>query len=266
MTGWLNKNMKKIVLSLLLSVGTIAYSNAIPKWLSEIFGCTWAWSGNAIGKGTDANGMCKYERPMSGSSWLWGSCGTTMEKYTIPCDADPNFRPVRRRTYGEADYQFIANEMVALASNNYNVDPAWTDPIQLQESNTVLNAAVAFKLSLAGYTFDPNWLTLENEPCPVPQPTNAAVIPQYYTFINADCTNNVAVYPNPNSGNFDLQINNYKDVLSLQVIRISDMSSVLSLTSNFTFNNSIKLNTVAGLHYLRIVTLTGVIYKNILIQ
>lgn len=265
MAGWLKKIMKKIVLGLLLFFGTVAYGYATPKWLNEMFGCSWTWSSLATPKGTNDIGLCKYERQMTGTSWLWGSCGTVTEKYAIPCDADPNFRPIPV-TYTTPNYQMIANEMAILEATNHPIDPDWKDTAKLRQDNKVLIGAISYKLELAGYTFDPIWLTLKDEPCPVPQPTNPILIPQNYSFINSDCTNNVTISPNPNSGDFNLEINNYQDIISLQVIRQSDLSSVLSLNNNFTENIPINLITIPGYHYIRIVTKTGVIFKTIMIQ
>lgn len=256
--------MKKVFLVFLLIITSTYNIFAVPKWLSEIFSCTWSWKGDASFVSA-SNGMCKYERTMKGRSWLWGQCADVSYTYTIPCGMDQNNIPIPPAFQGTS-YETIADNMTVLQAQGYNVNPLWTNPVELRNSETLLQDAVTFKLSLAGYTFDPNWLNLVEEPCPVPAPTNAVLVPQDFVFVNADCTLNLTVAPNPNNGTFALTINNYQDVLSLQIIRESNLNVIATKTAPFTLNTNFSLNTASGYYLIRVTTKSGVIYKHILIE
>ncbi|MFN4083301.1 MAG: hypothetical protein ACK4K9_06680 [Bacteroidia bacterium] len=89
--------------------------------MTEIYRCTWRWDGDATLKSTNSNGtMCSYERPMKGSSWLWGDCGTETYTYTIPCEHDPNFFPIPDEL-SEQFYTTIAQNMINLENLGFNI-------------------------------------------------------------------------------------------------------------------------------------------------
>lgn len=256
--------MKKTLFATCIMLCISMNTHAVPKWLSEIFGCTWTWS-SAARPVAGGGGMCKYERDMSGHSWLWGDCGTETYTYTIPCSDNPDFYPVPPEYQGPS-YGTIAHNMDQLAAVGYQVKPEWRDEGRLRGDENILREAVTFRLELAGYEINPEWFNLVENPCPVPQPTTSIRVPQAYTFINGDCSDEVVIYPNPNSGEFSIQINGFENATGFDIVRERDMSVVLTRYAPLNQVEQINITQPAGYYILRVVLVSGVIYKRFIIQ
>lgn len=257
--------MKKLIIFSMMLLCIIKVQ-AVPRWLSEMFGCTYSWNYAKSAVQVGQNGsMCTYEREMVGTSWLWGTCDPVNYTFTIPCNLNPNFAPLPPEYQGVQFYA-IAAKMAELEALGFSIDTIWKNPIKLEESQTVLRQAISFRLELAGYEVNQSWFDLQHEPCPIPTPTQTVLLPQNYLFINADCLPYPVMYPNPTSGQFTVELKNYNDVTRIEIIRQSDFTMIYNKIGSFDLLNSINLTQPPGSYLLRVITRTGVIYKWFIVQ
>jgi hypothetical protein len=138
----------------------------------------------------------------------------------------------------------MAENMSNLAVLNYPIEPEWMDPEELKNDPAVLEAALSFRLALAGYDVDPSWFGLTSDPCPVPMPTQSITIPQNHIYINLECDHDVVLYPKPNTGSFNVQIAYYASVTELVVVRNSDQYVAYSKTTPFSSDEPVSFSPV----------------------
>jgi hypothetical protein len=255
--------MRKLLLLLTLSFMTIS-SFAVPKWLGDIFSCSYragAWEQAGM-----SGDFCKWERKLVSTSWLW-HCDDIYQETSQPCNLDPNLMPIPiPEEYQGIAYGTIASNMSELALLNYPVEPEWMDAEELENNPAVLEAALTFRLTLAGYDVDPAWFDLTSDPCPVPAPTLTIQVPAAQRYINLECDDDVILYPNPNTGNFNVQIAYYEDVTELEVIRNSDQYVAYSKNTALNSTEPVTFTPVAGTYTLRLHTPVGIYTKQFIVE
>lgn len=250
--------MKKITLLLFLFVATSAinHSQALPNWVKQMFGCTWTWISQPQPVEILPNGLCRFEQAMYGSSWLWGDCGVDVRSYTSSCELPYAGRPPLPEG---PDFQLIANEMGNLYSLGFTgVDSNWINPTFLENNPSELLEAIEYRLELAGYDYDPNWLNLIYEPCPVPAPTITIQLPQEYEYLII-CP--IVVYPNPTQGIFTIDLDaNYQNTTKIEVVQNTTGTIVYTKDQNIISSEIIDItNELSGNYTIRVYTTAGMI-------
>lgn len=247
--------MKKLFLIVMLFAVTSAANRAqaVPKWLGEMFGCSWQWIGSPSYT-VLANGQCKFTQSVTGSSWLWGSCGTETYEWVTNCETPFMNRPPLPEG---PSYQMVAGTLENLRGVGYvEIDPNWTDPEYLESYPGEFQEAVVYRLYLAGYIYNSNWEYLVEEPCPVPGPSTTVYVAQANVFFN-QCP--LSISPNPSTGVFTVDISGfYNNVTKIQVVSNSTSQVIYQKLTGFAASEQVDISSEdEGYYTLIVYTLSG---------
>lgn|GEM_PF-2385521 len=248
-----------MILSLFITSSVFTETQALPKWFTEIFSCSWSWVGAPVPTPLPG-GQCSYSQSMTGSSWLWGGCGTVSFSWVGSCDLPLSQRPPLPEG---PSYAQVATVMGQLRESGHSgIKAGWTDAVFLEANPSEFQEAVEYRLELAGYSYQSSWENLVDDPCPVPAPTLTVVEAQASVYLNT-CA--LTIYPNPTTGNFSIDLTGiYTNVTQIEVININESSIVYSKTSGFSAIETVNISSEsAGYYSVVIHTLTGTLTETV---
>ena len=243
-----------------------------PKWLGEIFGCRWNPKAEVNCTPIPGNsGMCQCEYTFKNitGSWLWGACGDIVLINNTACEWYPH-QALFEELVDKFHKKMVADYYADRIGVDSEVDSLWTDSTNFNDSTTFFNA-IKYRVELAGYVWDDNWMTLSNDPCPVPIPTETVIDAQHHVYYNSDCGTNLIVYPNPNNGVFTIDLENLGELVvsKLEIIKASDFSVVYSNNSinlHYEVTLTVTLPEDNGTYYILAYTANGILTKSIIIE
>lgn len=264
--------MKKLLFFAFCTLLFSTKSNAIPpnwpKWVKQIFGCTYDPVPfkkcdpipNHLGYCS-----CSYTY-INGTSWLWGGCPDLVIPGVFEECETFRGRDKMQQDIDNANNIKIAEFYTGRILIDNNVNPLWTNPVNFNDSNILLDA-VKYRMQLAGYIWNDSWLQLSSDPCPIPVSTQPTLLPQANTYISdGQCGQSITVTPNPSNGIFTVDFTNLAlNVNTLDIINLSTQGIVFT-TNTVSFPMQISIPQIIGQYCIRIYTSNGIYSKIILIQ